>query len=203
MRIPTAIVALLLFAAHLSAAPAPHVVSPPKIRPYSGIGILMLKTVADTSEPLQLYEEPAISRLGALNVGRVPSYDWIFGPAAASLPLVVTARKGEWLRVAYDDAGREAWLNPRRQAAFQPWELFFKGQDGRLLPGLQKRYYQIFQQPGKGALASLTPKQLFRIVKLENDWVLVVSGQSALGWLRWRDEDGRLLLGLGASAQNR
>lgn len=202
MRITTAIVALLLVAAAVCAAPA----APPKVRPYSGIGILMLKSVApdaDTREPLQLYEEPAISRLGALNAGRIPPYEWIFGPAGSALPLVVMARKGEWLRVAYDDAGREAWLNPRRQATFQPWELFFKGQAGRLLPGLQKRYYQIFQHPGKGALASVTPKQLFRVVKLENDWALVMSGQNGLGWLRWRDEDGRLLLGLGAAAQNR
>lgn len=201
MRILTAIVALLLVAAAAWAAPP----APRKIRPYSGIGILMLKpsvaaTDADTHEPLQLYEEPAISRLGALNPGRVPPYEWIFGPAGAFLRLVVTARKGEWLQVAYDDAGREAWLNPRRSAVFQPWAIFFKGQTGRLLPGLQKRYYQVFQQPGKGVLASLTPRQPFRVVKLENDWAMVMSGQNGLGWLRWRDEDGRLLMGLGASA---
>ena len=113
------------------------------------------------------------------------------------MPLMVTARKGNWLRVAYDDAGREAWLNPRRSAVFQAWDLFFKGQPAKLLPGLQKRYYQLFRQPEKGVLATLTPKQLFTVVKLENDWALVVFDQNSLGWLRWRDEDGRLLVGLG------
>jgi hypothetical protein len=43
----------------------------------------------------------------------------------------------------------------------------------------------------------MTPTQLFRVVKLENDWAMVMSGQNSLGWLRWRDEDGRLLMGLG------
>src|SRR5690242_16624435 len=107
MRILSAIVALLLVAAGACASPVPPASAPQKIRPYSGIGILMLKsavdTAADASKPLQLYEEPAISRLGTLNIGRIPPYGWIFGPSGTTPPLIVTARKGEWLRVAYDD----------------------------------------------------------------------------------------------------
>jgi hypothetical protein len=198
MRISTALMALLLVATAVCAAPP----SPPKIRPYSGIGLLML-TASDLdrkhNEPYLLYDEPAIARRGELDNSRVPPYEWIFGPFSGHLPLVVTARKGGWLRVVYDDAGREAWLNPHRSALFQPWELFFKGQFVRLLPGLQKRQYQLFQQPGKGVPSFVTPKQLFRVVKLENDWALVVTDQNSLGWLRWRDEDSRLLLGLGGA----
>jgi len=174
--------------------------APPVMRPYSGIGVLMLAVAAGTEpakpEPLQLYEEPAITRLGELNIARIPAYEWIFGSDGATLPLIVTSRKGDWLRVAYDEAGREAWLNPRQRGAFYSWSAIFKGQTVRLLPGLQKRHYQLFRQPGKGVLGVPNPKQLFRVVKLENDWTLVMSGQNALAWLRWRDEDGRLLIAL-------
>lgn len=170
------------------------------MRPYSGIGILMLE-IASRSEPaiqgpIQLYEEPAISRIGELDFARIPSYEWIFGPDSSMLPLIVTSRKGDWLRVTYDDAGREAWLNARQRGAFYSWAAFFKGQSVRLLPGLKKKQYQIFRQPEKGSLGLPNLKQLFRVVKLENDWSLVMYGQSSLAWLRWRDEDGRLLIAL-------
>jgi len=199
MRIVTSLVALLFVAAVACAAPTPPA-SAPKMRPYCGIGVLVLAIPPaddDTGESYPLYDEPAIARRGVLDMARVPPYEWIFGSHSTSRPLMVTARKGEWLRVAYDDAGREAWLNPRRPALFQPWEEFLKGQAGTLLPGLQKRYYQLFRQPGAGPLATLTPKQPFRVVKLEHDWALVAAtGQTMLGWLRWRDEDGRLLVGV-------
>lgn len=189
-------VVLLLVATVARAVPTPPA---PKMRPYCGIGVLMLPLAgnAGTGEAFHLYDEPAIARRGDLDFSRVPAYEWIFGSMSTGLPLMVTARKGDWLRVAYDDAGREAWLDPRRSASFQPWEEFFKGKVGKLLPGLQKKYYQLFRQTGKGALAALTPGQPFRVVKLEDDWALVVSDQNVLGWLRWRDEDGRLLVGLG------
>ncbi|HEX9079983.1 MAG TPA: hypothetical protein VF795_10365 [Desulfuromonadaceae bacterium] len=197
MRIPTAMVALLLSAAVAWAAPVPP--SAPKMRPYCGIGVLMLANggIAEAEESYRLYDEPALARLGELDLSRVPPYEWIFGAMNGSQPLVVTARKGEWLRVAYDDAGREAWLELRRPAAFQSWEEFLKGRTVRLLPGLQKRYYQLFREAGRGAQAGVSPKEPFRAVRLMDDWILVLSGQNTLGWLRWRDEDGRLLVGLG------
>lgn len=176
------------------------------MRPYSGIGVLLLTVAAGSEgerpEPLRLYEEPAIVRRGELNIARIPPHDWIFGANRAVPPLVVTARKGEWLRVTYDDAGREAWLNPMRRGEFQPWEAFFKGQPARLLPGLRKQYYQLFREQGQGASVTLTPRQTFRVVTLADDWALVLSDREALGWLRWRDEDGRLLMGLERATAN-
>ena len=174
--------------------------APVKMRPYTGIGILLLSVVPGVDgakpDPLYLYEQPAISRLGELNGGTVPPYDWIFGMSNSKLPLIVTSRKGNWLRVVYDDAGREAWLMPRRQGAFHPWDNFFKGQLGRLLPGLRKQFYQLFQEPGKGELQTQISKKSFKIIKIEEDWALVMPDQNSLGWLRWRDDDGRLLIGL-------
>ena len=171
------------------------------MRPYTGIGVLMLGIAADTAEPneqLRLYDEPAIYRQGELEIARIPRHEWIFGPNADSVPLIVTARKREWLRVVYDDAGREAWINPGPRGVYQPWDDFFKGRAGRLLPGLQKRHYQLFSQAGRGPQATLTPKQFFKVIMFENDWSAVLTDSSTLGWLRWRDEDGRLLIALDA-----
>lgn len=188
---------MLVFPSALSASPPASVV--PKMRPYAGVGILQLNvTPSDrlSAEPLYLYEEPALSRIGPLNTARPPSQEWIFGSGSQVMSLIVMARKGTWLLVTYDDAGREAWLAPGRQGHFQSWDAFLKGQALRMLPGLQKRFYQLCKQPGADVMFSVTPKQIFRVLRVDGDWLMVMVDQKNLGWLRWRDDDGRLLVGL-------
>lgn len=199
IKIPTVSLFVLLLSVYIaSAAPS----APPKMRPYTGIGMLVLPVTGnDLNDPLPLYEEPGLARLGSLNPGRIPKYDWIFGTASSASPLIVTGRKGSWLRVAYDDAGREAWLNPERSGAFQPWDFYLKDHVSRLLPGLQKKYYQLYQQPGRTLLAPLTTRQFLKVLRLDNDWAMVLTDQNSLGWLRWRDEDGRLLIGVSSTPQ--
>ncbi|MBC8018584.1 MAG: SH3 domain-containing protein [Verrucomicrobia bacterium] len=190
---PVFLLIMLLAVTTVAAAPS----APQKMRPYAGIGVLLLPiNNNDPGDPLPLYEEPALARQGELDRTKIPTFDWIFGASAVAQPLIVMARKGTWLRVAYDDAGREAWLNPPRQIAFQGWDLFLKGNVSRLLPGLQKKYYQLFQLPGSSPVAALTLKQPFKVLRLENDWAMVLIEQNSLGWLRWRDGDGRLLIGI-------
>jgi hypothetical protein len=176
-------------------------VSPPKMRPYSGIGVFMLSADSDPDhgEPFHLYEEPGISRKGELKGNVASGNDWILGGQKGRTPLIVVARKGSWLRVCYDDAGREAWIDTQNRGVFRTWDQFLKGQATRLLPGLRKQYYQLYQQPERHPLSTLTPKQLFKVLRLENDWVMLVSDQNTIGWLRWRDEDGRLLVGIASN----
>jgi hypothetical protein len=189
-----AIIMLLSAAATASPQQAPQ-----QMRPYSGIGVLFLTMGKggneDPQEPLYLFEEPAVLRIGALDSGQAPPYEWLFSRNVSRLPLIVTARKGEWLRVAYDDAGRLGWLDPRQRGVFQTWGALLKGKSCRLLSGLRKQQYQIFRQPGKMPLEPPALQKLsFKVVKLDGDWALVMPDKSALGWLRWRDEDGRLLI---------
>jgi hypothetical protein len=168
-----------------------------KMRPYVGIGVLLLPiATSEPDDPLLLYEEPALLRLGELHRKKMPALDWIFGANTAERLLIVMSHKAAWLRVSYDDAGREAWLNPSRKMTFQTWDLFYKGHISRMLPGLQKKYYQVFQQPDSLPVATLTANQPFKVLQLENDWAMVLVGQDLLGWLRWRDEDSRLLIGI-------
>ncbi|MFZ2950337.1 MAG: hypothetical protein WA003_12710 [Desulfuromonadaceae bacterium] len=170
--------------------------SPPRMRPYTGIGVVVFNAL-NQDPPLQLYEEPGLLRVGVLNSIRVPGNEWVFGLQAGPPLLVVSARKGDWLRVVYDDAGREGWIEPQNQGRFQSWEQYLKRHAGRMLPGLQPHYYRFQQQPDGRVLATLSPKQVFRVLKLENAWGMVLTDQSQIGWLRWRDDDGRLLIGVG------
>ncbi|MDD2735035.1 MAG: hypothetical protein PHF56_13920 [Desulfuromonadaceae bacterium] len=171
--------------------------SPPRMRPYSGIGLLLFSQSGSAGNELQLplYEEPGLSRIGVLNSSRLPGNAWIFGTLDAVPPLIVSARRGGWLRVFYDDAGREAWIDPRNKGHFQTWEQFMKQQTAHLLPGLQPRYYRLQQQPGGKQLATLTAKQVVKLLKTDNTWGMVMASPEQIGWLRWCDDDGRLLMG--------
>jgi hypothetical protein len=177
-----------------------HAATPPRMRPYIGIGLVVFSPSGNTSvQDLQvpLYEEPGLSRIGILKNSRLSGNEWIFDLADSPQPLIVSARKGDWLRVFYDDSGREAWLDPQAKGRFQTWEQFLKLQTVHLLPGLQAHLYQLQLQPDGKQLATLTPKQLFRVLKLENAWGMVLGEQGQLGWIRWCDDDGRLLVGIG------
>jgi hypothetical protein len=187
---------ILLLSAAATASPLQ---APQQMRPYSGIGVLLLPVEKGRNNglqvPLYLYKEPGVLRIGELDSGQAPPYEWIFSRNVSRLPLIVTARKGDWLRVAYDDAGRLGWLDPRQRGVFQPWDTLLKGKSCHLLSGLRKQYYQIFRQPGDMPLTlPALPKLSFKVLKLDGDWALVMPDQSMLGWLRWRDEDGRLLI---------
>jgi hypothetical protein len=194
-----ALVVVLFIAARVAVWGAPS----PAMRPYSGIGIALLTVSAegdhDLAEPLRIYREPALSRLGDLDPVKAYRNEQVFGRISGKVPMIVTARRGEWLRVVYDDAGREAWLNPGRKGAFQSWDEFLKGVTCRLPAGLSKQYYQLYRQPGAAVSGVLTPRQLFRTLKLQGDWALVMPDQNTLGWLRWRDDDGRTMTGASSS----
>jgi hypothetical protein len=146
---------------------------------------------------LQLYEEPGVVRLRVLTSSSLPGNEWIFGSSNATPPLIVSARKGEWLRIFFDDAGREAWINPGNKGHFQTWEQYLKLHSGRMLPALQAQFYQLRQQPGGKQFATLAPKQPFKVLKLENLWALVLTDSGQIGWVRWCDDDGRLTVGTG------
>lgn len=170
------------------------------MRPYTGIGLVVFSQSVSAQKQdmhIPLYEEPGLSRVGMLNSSRLPGNEWIFGSPEGAPPLIVSARKGDWLRVFYDDAGREAWINPEDKGYFQSWEQFLKRKSGRMLPALQSHYYKLQQQPGGKLLATLTPKQMFKVLKIESAWGMVLTEQSQMGWVRWCDDDGRLMIGAG------
>lgn len=166
----------------------------PRMRPYAGVGVVLF--TAGHELQLPLYEEPGLSRVALLTSSKLPGSEWIFAASDAAPPLIVSARKGNWLRVVYDDAGREAWLEAEPAGRFQTWEQYLKMHTVHLLPGVQPLFYQLLKQPGGKSLATLTAKHVFKVLKLEGVWAMVLTEQSHIGWLRWSDDDGRLLVGL-------
>lgn len=187
---------LILFLLCLLLPLSSHAAVP--MRPYSGIGVLTLATVGIT-EPIPLYHDPGISRccrfpladLGRLNV-------WLFGNDQPP-HLLVTARKGDWLEVEYDDAGRTAWLKSERRWSYTPWEQFLKGRMVQFLRNSPKKQMQVLPRPGTAEGTPLTSNKPMKVILAQGDWAYVLLDQNSAGWIRWRDNDGRLLIGFDSS----
>lgn len=181
----------LLLLLGMTAAATLH--AAPQMRPYTGIGLLLLSESAAGGDDVPLYGHPGLDRTGSLKPGGLPSYGRMLAPGTGETVLIVTGRKGDWYRVEYDDAGREAWLNPGRSGAFRPWDDFLRGRVCAPLPGTARKYARLSPSPGAPPLDPGAVVAFAKILRVEQDWAMVLSDRNMLGWMRWRDEDGRLL----------
>jgi hypothetical protein len=166
--------------------------APPRPRPYSGCGVLALTGEPWAAKvPLVLYQEPGVLRVAELERGALPR---LAGSEAEPL-VAVSARKGEWTRLAYDDAGREGWLREPRAWRYLPWQEFLPGRRVRILPGMKKGFYALRSEPREAApeTAALSRDQEVRLLRVQGDWA---SLEAPAGWFRWRDPDGRLTISL-------
>lgn len=174
--------------------------APPKPRPYTGSGMLIIRSPAspdsDQQCTLVLYREPEVGRVAEPACGTLPLLTQVMEPPAGEYPVAVMGKKGGWLKIAYDQAGREGWLRMARVWDYLPWEEFLPGRTARLLPGLKKAYYELRCGSAAAAqeLGTLTPESTVRIDRIEGDWMHVTVAPQTAGWLRWRDEGGRFLI---------
>lgn len=166
--------------------------APPRPRPYSGCGVLAL--VPEPGEgrgTLPVYQEPGLFRMAELAPSALPR---LSGNDREPL-LAVSARRGGWTRLAYDDAGREGWVEQARAWRYLSWPEFLPGRSLRVLPGLKKGLYLLRSEPREGAAEAggVARDQEVRVLQVDGDWVRL---QAPAGWFRWRDADGRLTVSL-------
>lgn len=185
----------LLFALMLFTAALPPLAQAalPKARPFTGAGLLIIRPDPSGKASLPLYEEPGVRRLAEMEPERLPRLPF---SVEDGLPVAVLESRGNWVKIAYDEAGREGWLEIGRRWSYTPWEAFLRGRSARALPGLKKEFYLMKRESSEqGANGpALTPKKSFCILQVEDDWVQGLLDFSYVGWMRWRDRDGRFLI---------
>ena len=172
-------------------------------RPFSGYGLLIIRPF-NTEQPanpapLTFYREPGVERIAVRAVGDIPLLSSVLPPAAAEYPLAVMGKRGNWMLIAYDDAGREGWVEMARWWEYCPWEAFLKGRVARLLPGLKKDSYDLHAGPSETSpqAGPLSGAEVLRLIEVRDDWALVITDSGRHGWLSWRDGDGRLQIAVG------
>jgi hypothetical protein len=185
-------------------APLPAKATPTQ-RPATGSGLLTIKPLTPQRTTdianLAIYRAPGVERIRNVNAAELPGLTPVMSPRPGEYLQAVTGKKGNWLRIAYDDAGREGWLEMARYWEYTPWEKFFPGQTIRLLAGLKRSCYSLRVHAGDAAsqLSALTGKTPLRVMQTNGDWLMVTIDRNVSGWIRWRDSDGRFLISVDAS----
>lgn len=176
--------------------------APAKPRPHSGDGILIIRPLPSMGdEPccsLPLYREPGVERVAEVKGNELPSLAPALQGRIGEFTAAVTGKKGDWLHIIYDDAGREGWLENSRSWEYAAWNTFLKGRAAKVLPGLRKELYLLRRDPSPAApqIETLSRQKNLRIIEIRDDWALVLVDLAAYGWLRWRDNDGRFTISL-------
>ncbi len=167
--------------------------------PFSGIGILVVREDVSGNTPLAIYEYPGIKRIAEVNFLNIPR---IFNSSAVSSgtgAIAVMGKRGDWLKISFDDAGRGGWVNKDRLWKYISWSDFLKGRRASLLTGLRKTFYQLRREASdlSGQLETLAPGQDMEILDVDGDWAHVMVKGPETGWVRWRGGDGRLMISFG------
>lgn len=186
---------VVLAAATVSAAPVS--------RPFTGIGLLFMRQGPLTEPAVSLYQRPGVARIGTIRWAQLPSLDHVLKGETEAVVAIVTDKRGPWVLITYDDAGRNGWANMERSWRFQPWEEYLKGRPIRLLPGIRREFYLIRREPTSEPQGESLAGQVVRVVEVRDDSCLVLSPTGALGWVKWRDPDGRILVSVEAPYGNK
>jgi hypothetical protein len=169
-------------------------------RPRAGIGILFLRPAfteqADDLKELALYESPGIKQIALVNAARLPSMSLSVVVPSGMYPVAATGKSRDWFRLAYDDSGREGWIQGRRYWEFYRWPDFLPGRVVTLLPDLRATFTKVQQQPldSSPVLGSISPGQKLHVIEIRDRWALIRSDDGTCGWLRWCDGNGKLVI---------
>ena len=172
-------------------------------RPYSGSGVLIIRPFGPDrpidSETLTFYRNPGVERIVERPARDIPSLSSILKMPADEYPFAVMGKKGNWMRIAYDDAGREGWVEMSRWWEYITWEVFLMGRAARLIPGLKKENCALRAGPAttEPPTGVLSGKEELQLIEIRGDWIKVVINSGLNGWLTWRDGDGRFLIFIG------
>ncbi|NJD90841.1 MAG: hypothetical protein FIA91_04895 [Geobacter sp.] len=171
-----------------------HAASPVKARTLSGVGVVRITESAATSK-VPLYREPGLGLLQTVSLTALPSLR-LNGINLDRLYFPVIAKKRGWLKVVLDDAERTGWLAMGRGWEFNSWERFLENRQITMLRGLRKDYYLLRKAAAITAdpLGSMEKSSSLVCREIIGEWAMVETAGGVSGWLRWRDENGRLLL---------
>lgn len=188
----------LLTAMLLATAPA-AIAAPVKARVPSGIGVLLMSKVPEHKRsPLIIYDEPSLGRITEINPASLPSLSQSIASGDESVPVIVTSVRAGWYRIIYDEGEREGWIEGRSSYQFHRWKELLANREVALIGGLKKEYYLLRKTAGNTAASAetLTKGTGFISLFADGDWIRAMTGSRSQGWLRWRDDNSRLVISL-------
>ena len=175
--------------------PLPALGAPPLFRPYAGRGLLIIPA-APLSVDAIIYEYPGVRRKGTIPVAELPSLSPAISLKGGEIAVATVAVREGYVRVAMAPSGEAQWLELRPTWRTIPWERFLTGRSIRLPAGLRESASRLRESPSEtgAVLGTASAGSSLVVSEIRDDWAQVLSKGTLLGWLRWRDGDGRLLV---------
>lgn len=157
----------------------------------SGVGVLLRASIPATE---MFYAQPDTSskKLAACRPLTLTK-----GKSATQTghePVIVLDIQGSWAKLTCTASHEEAWLEVTKSHKFQPWKEYLKGKQVLMRAGLAKDSYHVYDADEKQVLQTLTPQDLLQVENVVEQWLLVRTKKVQLGWVRWKDAQGALLV---------
>ncbi len=187
---------ILFIAALLALLAFPASAAPPA-RPFTGIGLLVFRPGPLAEATVSVYRQPGVGRIATLPWAQLPSLSHILKGDAGEVVATVTDKRGAWVGITYDAAGRKGWTLMERSWRYIPWKEYLKGRPVLLLPGLKSGFYILRQERSELSNGESVAGQELRIIEVQDEWCMVITPPGTSGWIRWRDPDGRILVSIG------
>jgi len=171
--------------------------SPVKARILSGIGIVLINNgLSGKPSPLAIFREPSLGRITEIDVNRFPSLSQSIATPEGTDAVIVTSKKSGWYRIIYDEGEREGWIKGRSSYQFYRWEELLRNRPASLTGGLRKEFYLLHRTPdsSSASIYSLGKGSVFTSLEIDGDWIKVLTESRLEGWIRWRDENERLVI---------
>jgi hypothetical protein len=172
----------------------------PQAAPFAGIGVLIVRPCLPENDPcnapLVIYEDPGIKRIAEINYINIPGHFDLSGVSSGEVAITVMGKRGDWLKISFDDAGRRGWIRKDKFWKYIPWSDFLTGRKAVLLGGLQDSCYLLHKEASdlSGGSTTLSPGQDMQILDIDGDWANVIVTGPETGWIRWRGGDGRFMI---------
>ena len=159
----------------------------------------------ESAQTLRFYNDPSLKMYSFRTEGERPYSE--LNPERHKLDyfvfdLAVRSRRSGWLEVIVGEQNNETlWLREGKNVRFQDWLKSMKGSFS--VARRDAKIHQLHAKPDVTAeVLNFNGRDCFKVEDMQGDWIRVVlqnhcsdaREQSVAGWLRWRDENGCLLV---------
>lgn len=107
---------------------------------------------------------------------------------------VVQDKKDNWLKISCGPAVTSVWVEMQQGFKYLAWKEYLKNRKVRLLKGLPSDSYRVLDSKGTEVKKILAPEEVIDVAGVVENWVLVKTAPTEIGWLLWRDKQGRMLI---------
>lgn len=171
-------------------------VATPQLKQVAGasVGVLLMGSAASPSPVFFQGPDQKDRRTTECNMVTLHVNAASKGQKPSDTPVVVLDKQDNWLKVACSTAEDASWVLMQKEWRYLIWKEYLKSRKIKLLSGLAREQYHVYDSSEKEILAVLTPQDSIEVESIIEDWALVKLGKSQIGWLRWKDAAGSLLV---------